>query len=54
MKPKEENVNEFTNTLKQKYLSEYSDLRKQKIEIEERMSVLYGELSKLALLEDGK
>lgn len=54
MKPKEENVNELTNTLKQNYLSEYSDLRKQKLEIEERMSILDGEISKIILLEDRK
>lgn len=54
MKFKEGTVNELTNTLKQNYLSEYSDLRKQKLEIEERMSILDGEISKIILLEDGK
>lgn len=47
-------VNELTNTLKQNYLSEYSDLRKQKLEIEERMNILDGEISKIILLENGK
>lgn len=49
-----ENVNDLTNTLKQYYLSEYSDLHKQKLEIEERMSILDGEISKIILLEDRK
>lgn len=40
--------------LKLKYLSEYESLRKQKLEIEERMSILDGELSRLALLENDK
>lgn len=44
-------VNELTNTLKQNYLSEYSYLRKQKLEIEERMSLLDGKINRLALLE---
>lgn len=52
MKPKEEDLTDLAKILKQNYLSEYSDLRKQKLEIEGRMSILDGEISRLALLED--
>lgn len=40
--------------LKLKYLSEYESLNKQKVEIEERISILDGELSRITLLENGK